>query len=116
MSIVVKNQSGDLIGACLNFDAQSEEAEPLCACGAFARNMPENEDDNGAVIVNHESLDVPEEAPMSVVQFLNEVEEPLKRQHLPSGKGQFIYTSMLGTAKNLITAENVQAILTIQLF
>lgn len=49
-----------------------------------------------------------EEVPMSVVEFLNAVEEPLKDQHLPQGKGKFIYTSLLGTAADLSTAENVK--------
>ena len=45
---------------------------------------------------------------MSVVEFLNAVEEPLKDQHIPPGKGKFIYTSLLGTAKHLSTADNVK--------
>ena len=50
-----------------------------------------------------------EEVPMSVVEFLDAVEEPLKDAHIPPGKGNFIYTSLLGTAADLSTAENVQA-------
>ena len=50
-----------------------------------------------------------EEVPMSVVEFLDAVEEPLKDAHIPQGKGNFIYTSLLGTASDLSTAENVQA-------
>ena len=64
-----------------------------------------------------------EEVPMSVVEFLDAVEEPLKDAHIPQvgqkkkmgkknipqGKGHFIYTSLLGTAADLSTAENVQA-------
>ena len=63
-----------------------------------------------------------EEVPMSVVEFLDAVEEPLKDAHIPQvgqkkrwvkknipqGKGHFIYTSLLGTAADLSTAENVQ--------
>ena len=45
---------------------------------------------------------------MSVVEFLDAVEEPLKDAHIPPGNGHFIYTSLLGTAKDLSTAENVQ--------
>ena len=45
---------------------------------------------------------------MSVVEFLDAVEEPLKDEHIPTGKGHFIYTSLLGTASDLSTAENVQ--------
>ena len=35
-------------------------------------------------------------------------DRPLKDAHIPPGKGHFIYTSLLGTAKDLSTAENVQ--------
>merc|ERR1711962_81148 len=73
LSIVVKDKSGRLIGACLNFDARSEEAAPLCAQSAFSRNMTEEE----------------------------RKAEPLKDEHIPPGKGHFIYTSLLGTAKDL---------------
>ena len=45
---------------------------------------------------------------MSVVEFLDAVEEPLKDKHIPPGKGNFIYTSLLGTSAHLSTAENVQ--------
>ena len=39
LSIVVRRgASGELIGACLNFDARADEAQPLCACAAFSRN------------------------------------------------------------------------------
>ena len=33
----------------------------------------------------------------------------LKDAHIPQGKGNFIYTSLLGTGADLSTAENVQA-------
>ena len=52
-------------------------------------------------------------AKMSVVEFLDAVEEPLKDEHIPPGKGHFIYTSLLGTAKDLSTAENVQVSLNV---
>ena len=52
--------------------------------------------------------DTTEEVPMSVVEFLNAIEEPLKDKHIPMERGKFIYTSLLGTAKDLTTAENVQ--------
>ena len=45
---------------------------------------------------------------MSVVEFLDAIEEPLKDKHLPKENGKFIYTSLLGTAPGLSTAENVQ--------
>ena len=40
-----------------------------------------------------------EEVPLSVVDFLEVIEHPLKDKHVPQEKGQYIYTSMLGTAK-----------------
>ena len=46
---------------------------------------------------------------MSVVEFLNVVEEPLKDKHLPLEKGRTIYTSLLGTAADLSPADNVKA-------
>ncbi len=49
-----------------------------------------------------------EEVPMSVVDFLNAVEEPLKDKFLPLELGQTIYTSLLGTAQNMAPAENVK--------
>lgn len=40
LSLVIKDsKSGQIIGSCLNFDARSDEAAPLCACGAFSRTM-----------------------------------------------------------------------------
>ena len=46
---------------------------------------------------------------MSVVEFLNAVEEPLKEKHLPPEKGRTIYTSLLGTAADLSPTDNVKA-------
>jgi hypothetical protein len=46
LSLVVTDDADRIVGACLNFDARSEEAQPLCACAAFARNMAENQDDD----------------------------------------------------------------------
>ena len=45
---------------------------------------------------------------MSVVEFLNAVEEPLKEKHLPPEKGRTIYTSLLGTAADLSPTDNVK--------
>ena len=45
---------------------------------------------------------------MSVVEFLDVIEEPLKAKYLPQETGKFIYTSMLGTASHLTTQENVR--------
>ena len=46
--------------------------------------------------------------PMSVVEFLDTIEEPLKEEYLPEAKGKTIYASLLGTAKDLSPVENVQ--------
>ena len=50
-----------------------------------------------------------DDSSLSVVEFLREVEEPLKEVHLPLGKGKFIYTSLLGTAAHLSTSQNIKA-------
>ena len=49
-----------------------------------------------------------EEVPMTVLEFLEAVEQPIKEQHLPEGLGKTVYASMLGTAKGLSPAENVK--------
>merc|ERR1719225_720526 len=43
LSLVVRDSAGKLIGSCINFDARSEEAEPLCATSAFSRAMTDEE-------------------------------------------------------------------------
>ena len=43
LSLVVRDSAGQLIGSCINFDARSEEAEPLCATSAFSRAMTDEE-------------------------------------------------------------------------
>ena len=50
-----------------------------------------------------------DDSSLSVVEFLREVEEPLKEIHLPLGRGKFIYTSLLGTAAHLSTSQNIKA-------
>ena len=50
---------------------------------------------------------------MTVVEFIDAIEEPLKDQYLPEASGKTIYTSLLGTAANLSPAENVKVILRI---
>ena len=50
---------------------------------------------------------------MTVVEFIDAIEEPLKDQYLPEASGKTIYTSLLGTAANLSPAENVKVILCI---
>ena len=45
---------------------------------------------------------------MSVVEFLEAIEGPLKKQFLPDAKGKTIYTSLLGTIADLTPAENVK--------
>ena len=52
---------------------------------------------------------------MSVVEFLNAVEEPLKEKHLPPEKGRTIYTSLLGTAADLSPTDNVKASVSVSL-
>ena len=42
-----------------------------------------------------------EEVPTSVVDFLEEIEVPIKNKVLPAEMGKFVYTSMLGTAEHL---------------
>ena len=46
--------------------------------------------------------------PMSVVEFMDAIEEPLKDQYLPEALGKTIYASLLGTAANLTPADNVK--------
>ena len=97
--------SGVPVAACLNFDARSEEAAPLCAQSAFSRSQPldqKKEEEDEAKKSSDSSL--------TVVDFLRAVEEPLKREHLPPGKGKFIYTSLLGTAAHLTTSENIKVV------
>ena len=68
LSIVIKDKSKNfqVIGACLNFDARSEEAAPLCAVSAFSRNNVETEKPK---IID----EIIEEVPMSVVEFLDAI-------------------------------------------
>ena len=61
------------------------------------------------------TLSKEDDSSLSVVEFLREVEEPLKETHLPLGKGKFIYTSLLGTADHLDTSDNIKATLYIQI-
>merc|ERR1719187_529361 len=111
LSIVITNKEGVPVGACLNFDANSEEAAPLCACSAVSRNLPETMNDEVRDINENGNNNVVGEVPLTVVDFLNAIEEPLKKKHVPEGRGKFIYTSLLGTDKNLSTAENVQVVM-----
>merc|ERR1712106_824146 len=67
LSIVIKNRQGKLIGACLNFDARSAEAAPLCACSAFSRNMTEEERRKERENRRKRNAGTSEEVPMSVV-------------------------------------------------
>ena len=59
------------------------------------------------------TLSKEDDSSLSVVEFLREVEEPLKETHLPLGKGKFIYTSLLGTADHLDTSDNIKAVILI---
>ena len=99
LSLVVKNAAGDIIGSCINFDARAEEAAPLCATAAFARNMTEEERKEERKKRRKERESPEDNVPMSVVEFLEIIEHPLKDKYLPPEKGQYIYTSMLGTAR-----------------
>ena len=49
LSIVISDAKNTIIGACLNFDARSPEAAPLCARAAFSRTFSMSED--GPVII-----------------------------------------------------------------
>ena len=93
LSLVVRNPDGDIIGSCINFDARAAEAEPLCICAAFARNMTDEERQEERKKRRQETY---------IVEFLEVIEHPLKDQHLPQEKGQYIYTSMLGTARKVL--------------
>ena len=97
LSIVVYDKNEQPIAACLNFDARSPEASPLCANSAVTRNMPQETEKPKKDINSEEE----KETPMGVVEFLEAIEEPLKEKHLPREMGQYIYTSMLGTSKHL---------------
>ena len=103
-----RKEDDQIIGACLNFDARSAEAEPLCAIASFERaNMDSNtQSDEDVTMLDNTSEE--KEVPMSVVEFLHAVEEPLKDQHLPDGLGKTIYTSLLGTSSKLSPADNVK--------
>ena len=105
-----REENEQVIGTCLNFDARSEEAEPLCAIASFERaNIDNNnkgeEDDN-----KMDDVDMEKDVPMTVVEFLQAVEEPLKEEHLPAALGKTIYTSLLGTSCKLSPADNVKVL------
>ena len=102
-----KNENDQIIGACLNFDARSAEAEPLCARGAFERAHIDNDKKNEVVTNEDDAMDEIQ-VPMTVVEFLQAVEEPLKDEHLPAALGKTIYTSLLGTSAKVSPAENVK--------
>ena len=51
-----------------------------------------------------------EAVPLSVVEFLDVIEEPLKDLYLPEARGKTIYASLLGTAANLTPAENIKVL------
>ena len=116
-----REEGEQIIGACLNFDARSAEAEPLCACSAFERanvgtetkneeNGKEIDEMDGEKEDDDKQVDImrDDEVPMSVVEFLQAVEEPLKDEHLPDALGKTIYTSLLGTSSRLSPADNVK--------
>ena len=53
-------------------------------------------------------VDSTEAVPLTVVEFIDAIEEPLKDQYLPEAAGKTIYASLLGTAADLTPAENVK--------
>ena len=111
LSIVIRNESNKIIGACLNFDARSDEAAPLCAVSAFSRNIPTDDSEDSEIIIHElpiEPSEPIEAVPMTVVEFIDAIEEPLKDQYLPEALGKTIYASLLGTAADLTPAENVK--------
>ena len=109
-----REEDDQIIGACLNFDARSKEAEPLCAISAFERaNVDIEMNDEEEQSDSNEEMDdkkEEKEVPMTVVEFLQSVEEPLKDEHLPVGLGKTIYTSLLGTSSKVCAADNVKVI------
>ena len=52
LSIVIYDKNKTIIGACLNFDARSPEAAPLCARAAFARTFSMSEEGNIIITTN----------------------------------------------------------------
>ena len=107
-----REEDDQIIGACLNFDARSKEAEPLCAISAFERVHVdvEMEDVDEASETKETKFEGEKEVPMTVVEFLQSVEEPLKDEHLPVGLGKTIYTSLLGTSSKICAADNVKVV------
>ena len=109
-----REEDDQIIGACLNFDARSKEAEPLCAISAFERaNVDMDMKDEEEQSDSNDNIDdkkEEKEVPMTVVEFLQSVEEPLKDEHLPAGLGKTIYTSLLGTSSKVCAADNVKVI------
>jgi hypothetical protein len=83
----------------LKIDENANEKEEKGAYGDGGVSTTVAEEDEAAAV---------EEVPMSVVEFLNAVEEPLKDEHLPQERGKFIYTSLLGTAADLTPEQNVK--------
>ena len=145
LSLVILNKEENVIGSCINFDARAAEAAPLCATAAFSRDMTD-EERREQRRQRRGQREEQEEVPMTVVDFLEAVEHPLKDkvifnrkedsavqfstmycnvmyctyctvltvlyctvlyytdmylcvQYLPQDRGQYIYTSMLGTAQ-----------------
>ena len=84
LSLVILNKHNEVIGSCINFDARSEEAAPLCATAAFSRDLTEEERreqrrQRRSVREEQDKEEQEEEqVPMTVVDFLEAVEHPLK--------------------------------------
>ena len=84
LSLVILNKQDEVIGSCINFDARSEEAAPLCATAAFSRDLTDEERREQRRQRRSLRNDQEEtEVPMTVVDFLEAVEHPLKDQVEP---------------------------------
>ena len=114
LSFVVVDTSREhddqIIGACLNFDARSAEAEPLCAIAAAERAYVDTDMQNDEDPAMNGDIKEEKEVPMTVVEFLQAVEEPLKDEYLPDALGRTIYTSLLGTSAKLSPSDNVKVL------
>ena len=105
-----REQDDQIIGACLNFDARSAEAEPLCAIASATRANLDTDIQNEEYPETIYDTKEDKEVPMTVVEFLQAIEEPLKDEYLPDALGRIIYTSLLGTSAKLTPADNVKVL------
>ena len=66
-----------------------------------ARKVQSCSDEGASGGGDDSSDDEVDKVPLSVVEFLEEIEVPIKNKVLPAEMGKFVYTSMLGTAQHL---------------